>query len=199
MKKTAFIFSSVTVLAAVAIIISCNSSEAKDKETTDTVGLVFTPENVKHGEYLVTVMGCDDCHSPKKFGPNGPELDLERRFSGRTADAPMPKVDTATLKSWALMAHDLTAAVGPWGASFAANITSDATGIGNWSFDQFKTALRKGKYKGMENGRDLLPPMPWMQYKNLTDEDLWDVFAFLKSTKPVQNVVPAPIPPQQLK
>ncbi len=199
MKKTALIFSSVTVLAAVAIIISCTSSEAKDKATTDTMGSVFTPENVKHGEYLVTVMGCDDCHSPKKFGPKGPELDLERRFSGRPADAPMAKVDTAILKSWALMAHDLTAAVGPWGASFAANITSDATGIGNWSFDQFKTALRKGKYKGMENGRDLLPPMPWMQYKNLTDEDLRDVFAFLKSTKPVQNVVPAPIPPQQLK
>lgn len=199
MKKTALIFSSVTVLAAVAIIISCTSSEAKDKATTDTAGSVFTPENVKHGEYLVTVMGCDDCHSPKKFGPRGPELDLERRFSGRPEDAPTPKVDTAILKSWALMAHDLTAAVGPWGASFAANITSDATGIGNWSFDQFKTALRKGKYKGMENARDLLPPMPWMQYKNLTDEDLRDVFAFLKSTKPVQNVVPAPIPPQQLK
>lgn len=199
MKKTALIFTSVTVLAIVAIIISCNSSDAKEKAIPDATGFIATPENVKHGEYLVTVMGCDDCHSPKTFGPRGPQLDIERRFSGRPAAAPMPKVDTATLKSWALMAHDLTAAVGPWGASFAANITSDATGIGNWSFEQFKTALRKGKYKGMENGRDLLPPMPWMQYKNLTDEDLRDVFAFLKSTKPVENVVPAPIPPQHLK
>lgn len=199
MKKTTLIFSSVAVLATAAIIISCNSSAAKEKTTTDATGFTYTAENVKHGEYLVTTMGCDDCHSPKKFGPRGPELDMERRFSGRRADIPLPKVDTGVLRSWALMAHDLTAAVGPWGASFAANITSDATGIGNWSFDQFKTAIRKGKYKGMENGRDLLPPMPWMQYKNLTDEDLRDVFAFLKSTKPVANVVPAPVPPQELK
>lgn len=56
-------------------------------------------------------------------------------------------------------------------------------------------ALRKGKYKGLENARDLLPPMPWFNFSHLTDEDLKAMFAYLKSTKPVNNVVPPPIPP----
>ena len=93
---------------------------------------------------------------------------------------------------------DLTSAVGQWGASFAGNITSDATGIGNWSEAQFRNALRKGKYKGLDNARDLLPPMPWQNFGQLTDFDIKAVFTFLKSTRPVKNVVPAPIPLAEL-
>lgn len=89
---------------------------------------------------------------------------------------------------------DLTNGAGPWGMSFAANLTSDETGIGNWSQAQFINSIRKGKFKGMDNGRDLLPPMPWYIYKNMTDEDLKSIYYFLKTTKPVENVVPAPKP-----
>ena len=96
---------------------------------------------------------------------------------------------------WALMSMDLTAAVGPWGTSFAANLTSDATGIGNWTEEQFERALRHGLYKGLEGSRPLLPPMPWQNLVNMKPEDMKAVFAYLKSTKPVENVVPAPIPP----
>jgi hypothetical protein len=103
------------------------------------------------------------------------------------------------MKGWSLFAPDLTSAVGPWGASFAGNITSDATGIGNWTEENFIRALRKGKYKGLENSRDLLPPMPWFVYKNMTDEDLKSIFAYLKTTKPVENVVPAPRSLSELK
>ena len=85
--------------------------------------------------------------------------------------------------------------MGPWGTSFAANITSDETGIGNWTEEQFERALRHGLYKGMEGSRPLLPPMPWQNLANLKPEDMRDMFAYLKSTKPVENVVPAPIPP----
>lgn len=68
--------------------------------------------------------------------------------------------------------------------SFAANITSHETGIGNWTEEQFIRALREGKYKGLPNGRLLLPPMPWPYYGQLNDEALRAIFAFLKSTKP---------------
>lgn len=196
MKRTHLVML-LLVAATTALVIACNS-QAKEKETTNNTGAEFTPEDVKRGEYLVNAVGCDDCHSPKVFGPNGPEIDTTRRFSGHPADAPVPKVDTAVLKSWALFAHDLTAAVGPWGVSFSANLTSDESGIGNWSFDQFKKAIREGKYKGLDNSRPLLPPMPWPMYRNFSDEDLRAMFAFFKSTKPVHNVVPAPIPPTQL-
>lgn len=151
---------------------------------------------VKRGEYLVGILGCNDCHSPKRMGPQGPELIPELLLSGYPSDRPIQQPNQDALRAgWALFNADLTSGAGPWGVSFAANLTSDETGIGNWSFEQFKRALTQGKSKGLENGRPLLPPMPWMNYVNMKQEDLEAVFQYLKSTKPVRNVVPAPIPP----
>jgi nucleoside-diphosphate-sugar epimerase len=56
-------------------------------------------------------------------------------------------------------------------------------------------ALSNGKFKGLDSNRSILPPMPWQNYVHLKDEDLRDIFAFLKSTKPVHNIVPSHIPP----
>jgi hypothetical protein len=44
----------------------------------------------------------------------------------------------------------------------------------------------------LKEARDLLPPMPWFVYRNLSDTDLRSIFAFLRTTKPVHNVVPGP-------
>ena len=117
-------------------------------------------------------------------------------LSGYQQGQELPAVDMANLPpGFIAMSGDLTAAYGPWGTSFAANITSHETGIGNWSLEQFKTAMQKGKYKGIENARDLLPPMPWFNFAHLTDEDLEAMYHYLQSTEPVDNVVPAPVPP----
>ena len=93
---------------------------------------------------------------------------------------------------------DLTAAAGPWGVSFAANLTPDQSGIGTWTEEQFKIALTLGKFKGIKGSRMLLPPMPWFNFTEMKDEDVSAVFAYLKSIKPVRNVVPQPIPPDQM-
>jgi len=198
MKKTIIILSSLAAVIAVAVNSSYSNSEAKQETITDEAGFSYTQQQAKHGEYLVAIMGCDDCHSPKVMGPRGPEIDSSRRLSGYRSGTKPAEVDTRSLNSWVMFGMEFTNAVGPWGMSFTANLTSDPTGIGNWTMDNFKTAIRKGKYKGIENGRDLLPPMPWQQYRNLSDEDVKDIFAFLKSTKPVENRVPAPIPPTEL-
>ena len=154
---------------------------------------------VERGEYLVTGIGCADCHSPKKIGQRGPVEIPELKLSGYPQGMELPPISPESLEQgWMLMTGDLTAAVGPWGVSFAANITSDETGIGNWTFEQFKVAMQEGKYKGIKNGRDLLPPMPWPNFAHLSDEDLRAMFAYLQSTDPVENVVPAPIPPDKL-
>lgn len=150
---------------------------------------------IERGKYLVEIMGCHDCHSPKLMGPDGPYLDPDRILSGYPADRPLPPMPSA-YDGWALLNMDLTAAVGPWGTTFAANITSDESGIGNWTEEQFERALKKGLYKGLEGSRPLLPPMPWQNYVNMSKDDLQAVFAYLQSTTPVENVVPAPIPPQ---
>ena len=134
------------------------------------------------------------------MGPQGPMIIPELMLSGYPADRPIPKVDVQTIKKgWVLLVEDLTAAAGPWGVSFAANLTSDQTGIGNWTEENFKRALKEGKYKGLEGSRTLLPPMPWTNFLNISDEDVTAIFAYLKSTKPVNNAVPMAIPPEEVK
>ncbi len=151
---------------------------------------------VQRGNYLVTTMGCADCHSPKRMGERGPEIIAELNLSGYPADRPLRQIAADALKNgWVLFEPDLTAAAGPWGVSFAANITSDQSGIGNWTEEGFIRAMREGKFKGIEGSRMLLPPMPWENFAKLTDEDIRAIYAYLKTTKPVYNVVPAAIPP----
>lgn len=196
--------------AMLIIIIVCSTflftqcSENKSGETNnqkDTV-LVGSKANggyesqVKWGEHLVTSIGCGDCHTPKKMGPMGPEDDSTLLLSGHPSKMPAPDVDRKAMESKGLfVSQTLTAWVGPWGISFSANLTSDTTGIGMWSEDQFLFAMRNGKLKGLAGSRMLLPPMPWQSYRNLSDDELKAIFAYLKSTKPINNMVPPSAPP----
>ena len=63
--------------------------------------------------------------------------------------------------------------------------------------EQFKTALTQGKYKGLENGRPIMPPMPWQNFAKMDPADMQSLWAYLRSLKPVNNVVPAYTPPTQ--
>jgi len=195
MRKKALTIGAVAAIISV-VFIACSDSAANDKGKSTPM---TREEMVTRGSYLVNTMGCDDCHSPKKMGANGPEIIPELRLSGYPSNRPLIEADTNVVKrGWMLLSDDLTTAVGPWGQSFAANLTADATGTGNWKEEQFIKAIREGKYKGLDNTRPLLLPMPWFVYKNLTDDDLKSIFAFLQTTKPVNNVVPAPRPFSQL-
>jgi len=195
-RRPEFLVASALLVAGIVIASSSCSDHGPVATEADTAVLTGPGEAalVERGKYLVEIMGCHDCHSPKQMGPNGPYLDPERILSGYPADRPLPP-QPVSHEGWALLTMDLTAAVGPWGTTFAANITSDESGIGNWTEEQFERALKKGLYKGSEGSRPLLPPMPWQNYVNMSKEDVSAVFAYLKSTKPVANVVPAPIPP----
>ncbi len=187
----------ITTLAVSAMLVACTESGSKkiNDERTPT-----PEERVKRGEYLVSSVGCDDCHSPKRMGPNGPEIVPDLRLSGYPSTRPIMKVDKASMSAgWVMFGPDFTNAVGPWGMSFTANLTSDETGIGNWTEPQFIKAIREGKWMGQENTRPILPPMPWPSYKNLTDEDLRSIFAYLKTVPAVNNVPPAPVALADLK
>lgn len=196
MKKNVLLFAAV-ILAATAGLYSCNSANGEIKQP---VAVISKDSLIKRGSYLVNSIGCDDCHSPKIVGPNGVEVDPARRFGGHPANSPLPKPNTSVMKDgYMLFSMDLTSAVGPWGQSYAANISSDATGIGNWTEEQFFRAIREGKSKGLKESRPLLPPMPWPVYRNMSDQDLRAIFAFLQSTQPVENRVPGPKPIETLK
>lgn len=193
---------SIFALSTIALFaVSCADEAPTGGNQSIPASMVKSQEEIiKRGEYLVTVMGCHDCHSPKIMTPHGPAIDPERPLSGHPSEVPIGKIDPKLLASgdWMLFNSMFTAWVGPWGVSFAANLTPDDTGIGLWTEEQFIRALRQGKFKGMENGRPLLPPMPWENFAQLTDEDLHATFTYLKSIKPIRNIVPNPIPPDAL-
>jgi mono/diheme cytochrome c family protein len=150
---------------------------------------------VQRGRYLVTLGGCNDCHTPLKMGPNGPELDLARKLSGHPEAMVMPPAPRLPPGPWmATVGATMTAWSGPWGTSFTANLTPDEeTGLGRWSERNFVDTIRNGRHLGQ--GRALLPPMPMPSFELLSDADLGDVFAYLRSIPAVKNRVPAPIPP----
>lgn len=198
MKKLIFYSCCIVVITFLS---KCKDAKALDTNKNETYKAVDTlQEMVTRGAYLVNTIGCDDCHTPKKMTPKGLVPDLERRFSGHPSDEPLPKINKNDIEpgKWVLMNGDLTAFVGPWGVSFATNLTPDETGLGNWTFKNFKIAIREGKFMGLENQRMLLPPMPWQNFRKLTDSDLRAMFEYLKTVKPIKNVVPSPIPPTKI-
>lgn len=72
----------------------------------------------------------------------------------------------------------------PFGKIFSTNITSDTeTGIGTWSKNDFIRALKFGKSK---SGKNLYPAMPYTSYANMTDEDMNDLWIFIKNLAPIK-------------
>ena len=167
-------------------------------EMTPEVSMEFNgfESQIAWGEHLTLIGGCNDCHTPKKMGPHGIELDSALWLSGHPAGAPRLDVDRKAMESKGLVVTQVfTEWVGPWGVSYAANLTPDQTGLGSWTEEQFMYAIRNGKYKGLPNSRPILPPMPWEMFQFMKDEELKAIFAYLQSIKPVANMVPPPLPP----
>jgi len=114
---------------------------------------------VARGEYLANVAGCPICHMA--MGPHGP--DPSRPMAGGFT---MPE----TFGTWK-----------------SPNITQDEkTGIGKWTDEQIAAAIRTGV---RADGTQLFPIMPYLRYNRLTDDDTKALVAFLRTVKPVENVV----------
>ncbi|HET8704777.1 MAG TPA: hypothetical protein VFM46_00635 [Pseudomonadales bacterium] len=158
-----------------------------------TMALATPKPELARGRYLVEAIGCGDCHTPLKMTEQGPVPDIRRGLSGHPQQMPLPTAPTAQGPwLWGGAATN-TAFWGPWGVSFAANLTPDkTTGIGNWNETLFINTLRSGKHLGA--GRPIMPPMPWRSVSQLTDNDLRAVFQFLMSQPAIENTVPDAIP-----
>ena len=182
---------STTMLAAGVLCVAIAASASAQKRDPKIAALI------ERGKYLVTLGGCNDCHSPKVMTPQGPALDESKLLSGSPSGQPVPALPEGVLgpgKWGAVTSMDLTIWAGPWGVSFSRNLTPDKeTGLGSWTDAMFIKALRTGKDMG--EGRPILPPMPWDMIAKCTDGDLKAMFAYLQSLPPVKNAVHDPIPP----
>lgn len=147
------------------------------------------------GGHLVTICGCGDCHTPKKMTDKGPVEDTSLMLSGHPSQVPAPVLMPDQLAKGLAATYDLTAWNGPWGTSYAANLTTDSTGLGSWSEEQFINCLRQGLFKGIQESRPIMPPMPINDFSKMTDDELKAIFAYLKTVKPVHNIVPEYQPP----
>jgi Cytochrome c len=152
-------------------------------------------EKLARGKYLVTVAGCNDCHTPWKMGSKGPEPDMSRMLSGHPESMQLPPPPKLPEGPWIVTAAETnTAWSGPWGVSFTANLTPDPeTGLGKWTQRNFTETIRTGRHMG--RGRPILPPMPIPMYKHFTDSDLEAIFNYLQTIPAVRNRVPEPLPP----
>lgn len=123
-----------------------------------------------YGEYLVSVAGCEDCHTQQKRGEPDPAM----RFAGGRVFA------------------------SPQGTVVSANITPDKeTGIGNWDFVRFRDRMRSFRIYQKTDlpkvGPERFTLMPFEAYTELTDHDLEAIFLYLQSRRPITNaVIPHP-------
>ncbi len=125
---------------------------------------------LEHGKYLVTVMGCTDCHTPGTFLGHP---DMARFLGGSDVGFSMPGL----------------------GVFVGRNLTPDPeTGLGKWTTQQLVTAFTTGV---RPDGRILAPIMPYDDFKSLTKADALAIAAYLKSLKPVKHAVPGPFGPNE--
>lgn len=124
-------------------------------------GMACAESSVERGRYLVqSVAACGNCHTPQ--GPDGP-LAGKALAGGMELGAPAFK-------------------------AYASNITPDPeTGIGRWTTAQVVAAIRDGK---RPDGTTIGPPMPFSQYRAMSDRDVAAIAAYLRSVPAVKNTVP---------
>jgi mono/diheme cytochrome c family protein len=178
-------------LAVAAALCAVSAMPALAAEPANT----SVADKLARGKYLVTIAGCNDCHTPFKPKPGGgAEPDMSRMLSGHPESLAMPPVPDLPNGPWKVVsAATNTAWSGPWGVSFTANLTPDPeTGLGKWTLRNFKDTIRTGRHMG--RGRPILPPMPIPMYKHMTDDDLEAVFSYLQTIPAVRNQVPEPLP-----
>jgi hypothetical protein len=190
MKNTIIVVAAIVLVAAAGFVtLSTSQTQSENPAGVQSPLLAAQGAKVQRGEYLVKIMGCNDCHTPWKMGPQGPEPDMDRFLSGHPEQVgPLPMAKAAEPFLWSGFATN-TAFSGPWGVSYAFNLTPEQnTGLGIWTEEMFVQTIRTGRHMGVS--RPINPPMPWPAYRNATDEDLKAVYVYLRSIKPIVNRVP---------
>lgn len=155
----------VVVLAAVAGFFLWFPSVGPPRD----IRVEITEKRLERGRYLAeNVAMCIDCHSHRDMS----------RFAG-------PVVAGSLGAGGEVFDH----AVDVPGTVVAPNITPAA--LGSWTDGEIIRAITEGVSR---DGRALFPLMPYLAYRDLSEEDLYSVVAYLRSLEPI----PAQHPPTRL-
>jgi len=115
----------------------------------------FAQGDAKRGEYLAKAGGCLGCHT------------LEAKEG--SSDKPVPFAGGRALKT-------------PFGTFYGPNITPHPqAGVGRWSEADFVRAMREGR---RADGANYFPAFPYPSFTLITDADLRDLWAYLRSLPP---------------
>jgi mono/diheme cytochrome c family protein len=115
---------------------------------------------VKRGEYLTTLASCTDCHTPRN---DKGEYVAGMAFAGGN-----------TVKY-----------EGARPGRAASNLTPAPNGIPYYNAELFLETIRTGRVRE----RQISDVMPWAHYRNMTDDDLKAIFAYLQTLAPVDHYV----------
>jgi len=148
----------------------------------------YGAEQIERGRYLTRIGSCNDCHTPSIFDLElgVPRPDMTRELAGHPKGGPEPG-GTVAPTDIGLIGPTFTSFALPFGTIYSINLTPDIdTGTGTWTEEMFLEIFRSGRHLGGD-GRGVLPPMPWLWIRNLRDEDLVAIFAYLRSLPPIHN------------
>lgn len=177
MRQKLLIFGLTVLFIGVIIVISIQSVESQN-------------DMVERGKYLVdAVAACGYCHTPR----TGAEYNMGMYLAGHTSGEPYPRYDFMSMRQLNILlvtGMSLTSFSGPFGTSFATNLTPDnETGLGEWTEKMFIDAMRTGRHQGNKVNRKIFPPMPTKHYAQMNDADLKAIWAYLRTINPVKNEV----------
>jgi mono/diheme cytochrome c family protein len=178
-------------IVTLGLLIALASSSALAADANDAA-LKLAPVTLKYdakdsatvarGSYLVNALGgCVSCHTMPTFEPGGDP------FKGETEK---------------LNAKNYLAGGKCFGPIRSPNITPDAKGLpGGLTAAEFIESIRTGKVHMMENGKkpepnDIQKVMPWPEFRNMTDDDLNAVYAYLSAVPPAQPAIMKCPPPK---
>jgi mono/diheme cytochrome c family protein len=130
-----------------------------------TVKVAMTPERIARGRYIFELADCDGCHSGRDFTRFGGPVVPSQRGQG----VEFPKE------------------LGLPGKIASRNITMDReTGIGDWTDGEKIRAIREGISR---DGTQLFPMMPYKSFREMSDEDVYSLVAYLNTLPPVKHRV----------
>jgi len=159
----------VSILIVAAALVACapaNESSADATAEGAAGSVAGTPHvvaasPVEAGRYLVTVGGCNDCHTDGYLATGG--------------DVPEEQWLLGSPMGWR----------GPWGTSYAKNLRLTAQNV------------TEDGFVALVHGGAGLPPMPWMNVAQLSDQDARAIYQYLRVMGPAGEAAPAPVPPDQ--